>query len=182
MAKKKEAVKITRSKSDEPGTAMTAAGSDLAHEIEQAFHRMFDRWPMFGRRWHLADFDPFTRMEFPSLATRQISLPRVDMAETDAAYELTAELPGLTGDDVECSLSGSTLTVKGQRKEEKEEKKKGYYLKERRSGSFERRLTVPDDVDVDKLEASVVNGVLKVVLPKKAEAKKKARRIEVKNG
>jgi HSP20 family protein len=181
MASKKQTVKVTKSEAEAPKRAMKPTERGIGHEIEQAFHRVLESWPMLGRRWHLPDVDPFAKMELPSVFSRDLRVPRVDMVETDAGYELTAELPGLTEKDVECTLSGNTLTVKGQRREEKEEKRKDYYLKERSVGSFERRLTVPEEVDVDKLAASVSAGVLKVVLPKKPEARK-ARKIDVKNG
>jgi HSP20 family protein len=148
-------------------------------DIEDAFSRVLEHWPTFGRRWHWPETDPFARFDFPTRLTRDISLPRVDMVETDEGYELTAELPGLTEKDVECSLAGDVLTVKGEKQESTEKKKKGYYLNERRYGSFERRFTVPDDVDVGKLDATVSHGVLKVTMPRTAQAKK-AKKIEVK--
>ena len=82
-------------------------------------------------------------------------------------------------DDVECTLSGNMLTVKGEKAEEKEEEKKGFYLKERHYGSFMRNFTLPEDVDTDKLEAEVSDGVLRVFMPK-CEKKQKLRKIKVK--
>ena len=72
------------------------------------------------------------------------------------------------------------LTIKGEKQEEKEEKKKDYYLHERHFGSFERSFQVPDAVDADKIEASFKKGVLTVTLPKKAEAQKPEKKIDVK--
>ena len=71
-------------------------------------------------------------------------------------------------------------TIEGEKQEEKEEKKKDYYLHERRFGSFERSFQVPEGVDADKIEASFKKGVLTVVLPKKPEAQKPAKKIDVK--
>jgi HSP20 family protein len=79
-------------------------------------------------------------------------------------------------------LTHGGLTIKGERQEEKEEKKKDYYLHERHFGSFERHLALPEGVDTDKIEASFKNGVLTVRLPKKAEALKPEKKIEVKTG
>jgi HSP20 family protein len=104
----------------------------------------------------------------------------MDVAETDKAYELTAELPGMSESDVEVVASNGVLTIKGEKKEEKEEKKKDYYISERRYGSFERRMQVPDEVDADKIAATFKKGVLTVTLPKKAEAQKPTKKIEVK--
>jgi HSP20 family protein len=72
------------------------------------------------------------------------------------------------------------LTIKGERQEEKEEKKKDYYIHERHIGSFERHFALPEGVDTDKIEASFKKGVLTVRLPKKPEAIKPEKKIEVK--
>jgi len=72
------------------------------------------------------------------------------------------------------------LTIKGEKQEEKEEKKKDYYLQERHFGSFERRFQLPEGVDADKIEASFKKGVLTVTLPKKLEAQKPEKKIDVK--
>ena len=104
------------------------------------------------------------------------------MSETDKAYEITAELPGIDEKNVEVSLADGGITIKGEKKEETEEKKKDYYVSERRYGSFDRYFTLPEGVDANKIEASFKNGVLKVTLPKTAEAQKPAKKIEVKAG
>ena len=106
--------------------------------------------------------------------------PAVDVAETEKAYEITAELPGMDEKNVEVKFADGVLTVKGEKQEEKEEKKKDYYLSERSYGSFQRAFQVPDGVDADKIEASFKNGVLTVTMPKSAEAQKSAKKITVK--
>ena len=107
-------------------------------------------------------------------------MPAVDVAETDKAYEITAELPGLEEKNIEVKLANGVLSIKGEKQEEKEEKQKDYYRRERSFGSFERSFQVPDHVDDDKIEASFKNGILSVTLPKSAEAQKQAKKIEVK--
>jgi HSP20 family protein len=109
-------------------------------------------------------------------------MPAVDVAETDKAYEITAELPGMEDKNVEVRLANGVLSIKGEKQEEKEQKDKNYYRRERSFGSFERSFQVPDDVDADKIEASFKNGVLSVILPKSAEAQQQAKKIEVKTG
>ncbi len=110
------------------------------------------------------------------------AVPAVDVAETDKAYEITAELPGLDEKNIEVKLANRVLSIKGEKQEEKEEKEKDYYRRERSFGSFERSFHVPDDVQEEKIEASFKNGVLSVTLPKSAEAQKQAKKIEVKSG
>ena len=108
---------------------------------------------------------------------------RVDVVDTEKAYEVTAELPGMDEKNVEVKLANGALTIKGEKKEEKEkEKNKDYHVSERRYGSFQRSFTVPDGVDEDKIEATFKNGVLTVSLPKTAEAQKKEKQIAIKKG
>jgi HSP20 family protein len=108
------------------------------------------------------------------------TVPAVDVVEKDQAYEITAELPGIEQKDIELKVSNGTLWIVGEKSEEKEEKKKGYYVSERRFGSFERSFVLPDSVDVDKVDAQFKNGVLTVILPKKAAAVKAEKKITVK--
>lgn len=104
---------------------------------------------------------------------------RFDVSESDDAYEITAELPGLDEDDVEIEVSEGVLTVKGEKREEEEKKGKDYYRAERRFGSFSRSFRLPEAVNEDKAKASFDKGVLEVVLPKKPEAKAKKKKIAV---
>jgi HSP20 family protein len=106
--------------------------------------------------------------------------PAVDIVEKDNAYEVAAELPGMDEKKIEAKLDNGGLTIKGEKQEEKEEKRKGYHLQERRFGSFERYVAIPEGVDSDKIEANFKKGVLTVKLPKKPEAQKPAKKIDVK--
>jgi HSP20 family protein len=106
--------------------------------------------------------------------------PAVDVAEHDKAYEVTAELPGLDEKNVEVKVANGVLSIKGEKQEEKEETKKDYYLRERNFGSFERSFQIPDAVDTGKIEAVFKQGVLKVTLPKKPDAQKAAKTIDIK--
>lgn len=109
-----------------------------------------------------------------------MAAPAVDIAETDKAYEIVAELPGIDEDDIEVKLANGGLTIKGTKQDEKEEKKKNYYLHEHHFGAFERYFAMPEGVDRDKIEASFKKGVLTVTLPKTAEARKAEKKIPVK--
>jgi HSP20 family protein len=103
----------------------------------------------------------------------------VDVVEKEKSYEITAELPGLDASDIDINFARGTLTIKGEKKEEKEEKKKDYYLSERRYGSFQRSFQVPDGIDTDKIEANFEKGVLKIALPKTAQARSQEKKIPI---
>ena len=79
--------------------------------------------------------------------------------------------------NVEVKVANGVLTIRGEKQDEKEEKKKGYHMRERSYGSFERSFQVPDGVDADKIEANFRKGVLTVILPKSAEAQKAEKKI-----
>ena len=104
----------------------------------------------------------------------------VDVGETDKAYEVTAELPGMDEKNIEVKLANGSLTIKAEKQEDKEEKDKDYYIRERSFGSFLRTFQIPDGVDQDKIDASYKNGVLTVTLPKSVEAQKAEKKITIK--
>jgi HSP20 family protein len=106
--------------------------------------------------------------------------PVVDLVERDDEYEVQAELPGMTIKDVNVSLSDGMLTIKGQKASERKEDKEGYHLHERSFGEFRRAIHLPHGVDGAKVTALLENGILKVKLPKTAQAKAQERKIEVK--
>lgn len=103
------------------------------------------------------------------------------LSEDDKAYKITAELPGLDAKDVDVSVSGNTLVLKGEKRQEKEEKNKNYFFSERAYGSFQRAFELSTTVDRDKIAADYSKGVLTITLPKTAEAQKQAKKIEVKS-
>ena len=104
--------------------------------------------------------------------------PAVDVSETAEEVVVKAEVPGMEAKDIDISLSGDILTIKGEKKSEREETKENYHLVERSYGSFSRSLKLPAAVVVDKIEASYQKGVLTISCPKKEEVKPKT--IEVK--
>lgn len=104
--------------------------------------------------------------------------PTVDVSESKDNFIIKAELPGMDASDVNVSVSGNVLTIKGEKKKEEQEKDEHHYRAERYYGSFQRSFQLPTTIKADKIEAAFDKGVLKVTLPKVEEAKKK--RIEVK--
>ena len=109
-------------------------------------------------------------------------VPALELASGDKEYRLTAELPGLSDADVEISVSDGILTLKGEKREAEEHKDDGYLMSERRYGKFERRLSLPDDVDSDRIEAVFTKGVLTVTLPKSEQPHDHTRKIAISTG
>ena len=128
---------------------------------------------------------PFRRSMFDvePLWGSQLTWPvalAVDITESDKAYEVTVELPGIDEKNIEVEVANDNLIIKGEKQEENEAKKKDYYLSERHFGSFERRFRLPEGVDADKIEASFKKGLLTVTLLKKPGAQKPEKKIDVK--
>lgn len=103
--------------------------------------------------------------------------PSLDLSETDGAIEVRMDLPGAKAEEIDIHLTDNTLTVSGERKEEKEQKGKTYHRVERRHGSFSRTVTLPCCVDDAKVDAQYKDGVLTIIMPKTEEAK--SRKVKV---
>ena len=104
--------------------------------------------------------------------------PPVDVHEDENALVLRAELPGVKREDIEIQVDGNVLTLKGERKLEAEKETRRYHRIERSYGTFVRQFQLPTNVDATAIDAQLVDGILVLTLPKKAELK--ARKIEVK--
>lgn len=145
--------------------------------LRREIDRLFDDFRPFD--WRLPS--KVLGFEIPRISRTEWQVaPAMDLVEKDDAYEITAELPGLDEKNVEIKLSNHTLTIKGEKSEEKEDKQKDYYLSERRYGSFQRSFRLPDGVDADRIDANFAKGVLSVKLPKTTEAKQAEKTISVK--
>ncbi|RKX76056.1 MAG: Hsp20/alpha crystallin family protein [Spirochaetes bacterium] len=127
----------------------------------------------------LFDFDRWGWDETTGIFDRTIS-PPMDIVEKPDSIVVTCDLPGVDKKDLDISISGNVLTIKGEKKEEKEEKETQYYRKESWSGSFQRTVSLPNTVDADKVEAVMKDGVLRLTMPKKEEAKRKQIPVSVK--
>ena len=97
--------------------------------------------------------------------------PAIDVAEEENAILVKAEVPECKADDIDISVHGNTLTISGEKKLSEEKKEKGYYHMESTYGNFRRELTLPTDVDPQKIEAVCKDGVLSITLPKAEKAK-----------
>lgn len=120
----------------------------------------------------------FDREAFP-MVKEGVLKPEVDISGTDTEYIVTAELPGMTEEDISIEMKGDALVLKGEKRQEKKSEEEGYYRVERTYGSFQRVLTVPKDADVDNIKAKYKNGVITITLPRKAEAMQEAKKIEI---
>ena len=125
-------------------------------------------------------FEDFGRGSLMRLSNGDTS-PRIDVAETDNAIEVTAELPGIDEKDVDVVLRDDLLTIKGEKKSEREEKKKDYHLVERSFGSFSRTIQLPFEADSEAVKANFAKGVLKISVAKPAEVKEKTVKIPVRS-
>jgi HSP20 family protein len=105
--------------------------------------------------------------------------PRLDVAETDGEFEITVELPGVDEKDVDVTLWGDVLTIKGEKKSETEDKKKDFHRIERSYGMFQRQMSIPFDVDPKDVDAKFKKGVLTVTLPKPPEAQAETRKVKI---
>lgn len=100
-------------------------------------------------------------------------IPAMDLSETDGAVEVKLDVPGMKPEDIDIQLSGNTLTIKGERKEEKEEKGRRFHRVERRAGGFTRTAVLPCDVKDEKVDATYHDGVLTISMQKSEPAKTK---------
>jgi HSP20 family protein len=106
--------------------------------------------------------------------------PPIDVRETNDAYVVEIDLPGIESQDVEVLVEGRTLSVRGKFTKEAEREKDGWLLKERRTGDFVRAIALPGMIDTDGARSAFENGVLTITLPKAAQ--NRARRIEIGGG
>ena len=146
----------------EPFRDMMTLRDAMGQLFEESMVRRspFGAWP-FGRR-------------------EDVATPAVDMYETEGEVMVKASLPGLKPEEVDITITGNALEIRGETKEETEEKRGDYYYKERSYGTFQRSLTLPVDIKADEAEATFENGVLTLKLPKAEQAKAKQIKIQAK--
>jgi HSP20 family protein len=140
-------------------------------EMDSLFEDFFGGRPHFRR--------PFLRRARPGFG----AIPAVAFTETEKAYQIISQLPDeMDQKNVEVRFADGVLTIKGEKQEEREEKKKGYHMRERSFGSFERTFQVPEAIDAGKIKATFKKGALLVTLLKGAEARRAEKEIAVKAG
>jgi len=142
-------------------------------------HREMDR--LFENAFRGLGLSPFgyPQTHTPLFASGLLK-PQVDVGATDKEYSITVEVPGVNEKDVKVEIANNTLTIHGEKKQEKEEKNKDYYRVERSYGSFQRFLSLPEDANQDEVKASFNNGVLTIKMARKALPGSKVQQIEIK--
>ncbi|MBN9510009.1 MAG: Hsp20/alpha crystallin family protein [Alphaproteobacteria bacterium] len=161
----------------------TAVSAPRAPDVFRSFRtdmdRVFDRFagafglPSVAR---MLDLAPDLRSE----GGFTLPAPAVDIAEDETSFKLTAELPGMSEKEIEVAISGDTLTIKGEKRQESEKTGKNYHMTERAWGAFQRSFMLPDGVDRDKIAGEFAKGVLTLTLPKTAKAQQQQKKIEIK--
>ncbi|NCC77167.1 Hsp20/alpha crystallin family protein [Desulfobulbus propionicus] len=151
------------------------------HEPMLQIHRDIDHlFDQFFRGWGFPRMGDFGN--FAEFAGDVLFKPKVDLSAADNEYLLTVEIPGVNEKDVSVDISNNTMTIKGEKKQEKEDKEKNYYRIERSYGAFQRVLSLPDDVDQDNIKASFKNGVLSITMPRKALPAGEVKQVEITAG
>ena len=160
-----------------PHTSGRAPLTNLRREID----RLFDDFDPVGWFSGTARRPRMPDVQWPWNGHAMMA-PAMDMVETGTGYRITAELPGLEASDITVRMTNHTLQIKGEKREESSTQEGDYHMSERRYGTFQRSIRLPDGIDADKIDSKFVNGVLTVNIPKTAEARVEEKHIEVKAG
>ena len=150
-------------------------------EMMPTIRNVFSRWdldPLFNESL-LRTFRPFRPFFSMTASEAGEIVPDVDIYEDKGDLVMKAELPGMSKDDIEVKLTDGSITISGEKKQEKEVKKKDYYKWERSYGSFCRSFRLPAEVQEDKVQSTLKDGVLEVRLPKSEEAKSKEVKVKI---
>ena len=143
---------------------------ELHREIDRLFDEAFRGVPSIFRGG----------LEWPEITPIMLT-PSIDIKETDDNYVVSVEVPGVAKEDVDIRIEGDTLTIHGEKKQEKKEDKENYHCVERHYGSFERMLTIPKDANKDNIDAKFKDGVLTINIKREAKSlPKEAKKVEVK--
>jgi HSP20 family protein len=172
MAQGKQESGQGQAKSGELQVRRGGRGQGMMRPFED-FDRLFESF--FPRGW----MRPFGMgMGYPSMEQVTRQMPAVDVIDHENDILVRAEVPGCTKDDIDISLSDSTMTIRGHSGEEHKEEDKDYYYHETSYGEFTRTVALPTDVDADKAQAKLNNGILEVTLPKVETSKRKQIKVE----
>ncbi len=132
----------------------------------------------------LNSFNDFFNNSISSNELSQLNVssfvPDVNTREGEYAYHIDVDLPGIEKDDIHIGIDNNILSISGERKTKEETKEEDYYKVESSFGKFERKFSLPDDVDTENIHAESSNGVLEITIPKLAPQEDQIRKIEIK--
>ena len=165
-----QTIPIRREAGHDQNLALSRPIEKFHYEIDRLFERAFHGFGL-GRLG-------FDRRPLTGLTDGMIK-PTLDLGATDKAYTVTVEIPGVDEKDVKLEIANDILTIRGEKKQETEEKEKYFYRLERSYGSFQRVLSLPEDIDQDGVKASFKKGVLTVTMPRKTLPKSDVRQIAI---
>jgi len=123
--------------------------------------------------------EPFFNIDWNGNKSGMLEVPPVNIVDKDGEFDVELAVPGMKKEDFHVTCENGYLTIKAEREEKKEEKDKNYLRREYNYNSFERSFSLPESVKADQVKAKYENGVLKLTLPKKEEARAKPK-VEVK--
>ncbi|MFA6714614.1 MAG: Hsp20/alpha crystallin family protein [Victivallaceae bacterium] len=141
--------------------------NDVIGEFQKQMNKLF------------ANFFDDESFLFPSLGSQSSFVPRFEISESDKGIDITAELPGVEEKDIDVSIDGNVLNIKGEKRVEHDEDNETCRISERSYGSFQRSFSLPDGLDVEKIDAKFKNGILKMFLPKTEESRKNVKKIKI---
>jgi len=150
---------------ERPARRLLSWPEDIERYFDR-FMREFPAWPLRPWRWRR----PIMEAWFPD----------IDVFERDGKIVVRADVPGMKAENIEVSVEGDLLTIKGRREEEKEVKEENYYCSERAFGEFSRTVKLPEGVSTEAIEATCTDGVLEVVIPRPAAPQAKTIKVQVK--
>jgi HSP20 family protein len=130
-------------------------------------------WEPFEAMRQLLDWDPFREMAARPFPETNAFVPHFDVKETGDGYIFKADLPGIEEKDLDVSITGTRLTVSGDRAAEQTQEGETFYARERRYGSFSRTFTLPEGIDTEHIAAELRNGIFTLHVPKTPEVKPK---------
>lgn len=175
MTKKRK--ELTKAPSETTGGSLVGGSlHDLRDRMDRLFNDLLAGRGSSGFGSVLGEWDPWPGLRADG---GDITVPAMDVVESNGGYTVTVELPGVEEKEVDVTVSRGLLTVRGEKKQEKEKKEDDRRLTERRYGSFARSIRVPEGIDEDAVSAIFDKGVLKITLPKGTEKKVEPRKINV---
>lgn len=174
-----QSLKKLRSRSEENNREVSINNENrhplenMRRQFENLFHDVASMPLLFSRQQRF-DLEPFWNTDFTIIKS-----PAVDIVENEKSFVITAEVPGVDEKQLSVKVANGTLVLKGEKLEDRDESSKSYHMTERRYGAFERIFNLPKGVNAEQIKAGFKSGVLKVTLPKKAEAMQPEKTVDI---